>query len=169
MYELSDDDDSFTGPETSSTIQNRRKGAILISSDEESTGRPSEVTELSSDSDELPEVEVVQKTIAIKNLFQPKSAHSTEVVKKKSASKMLFPPNNLTNDVNVTIPAVEKPIQQPLPFRVLGLEVKMPVQPYRCQLNLMHKVWIYLYLVSILSINCMIRNHFNINVNRINI
>uniref|UniRef100_A0A2A4JF43 Helicase ATP-binding domain-containing protein n=1 Tax=Heliothis virescens TaxID=7102 RepID=A0A2A4JF43_HELVI len=144
QFEISDDDDSFSGPGCSKTAGNFFKDDVVsISSDEEFNSISTDVP-LISDDEELPEVNL-QRKAAVKSLFGSKSTKnkSKKAENKKVPTRALFPQKQ---NVNVTVakpvkirPPIEPP-KQVFKRMIEGVNVNLPVNPYGSQVALMSKI-----------------------------
>ncbi|XP_021189441.3 Fanconi anemia group J protein homolog isoform X1 [Helicoverpa armigera] len=144
QIEISDDDDSFSGPGCSKTAGNFFKDDVVaISSDEEFNNISNDIPALSDD-EELPEVHL-QRKAAIKSLFGSKNNKndSKKVESKKAPIRALFPQKQNVN-VPVAKPAkIRQPIEAPKQVfkrMIEGVNVTLPVNPYGSQVALMSKI-----------------------------
>lgn len=140
--EISDDDDSFSGPGCSKTDQTDHLGnAVSLISDEELQNISIDNT-LLSDDEELPNV-IIKKNTAIKSLFPSKNKKRsvTKREQKTSTIKSFFPQKQ-----NVKVPVAKvtrPPIEPPKAVfnrMIAGVNVLLPVDPYGSQVALMAKV-----------------------------
>ncbi|KAJ8711082.1 hypothetical protein PYW07_008324 [Mythimna separata] len=144
QIEISDDDDSFSGPGCSKIVEKDvLDDVVALSSDEEFNNKSTD-NNLISDDEELPEV-VMKRNAAIKALFPPKNkpASVKNGPNKKFPMKALFPQKQ---NVNVTVakPAkIRPPIEPPKEVfkrMIEGVNVMLPVNPYGSQVALMSKI-----------------------------
>ncbi|KAJ8712745.1 hypothetical protein PYW08_008049 [Mythimna loreyi] len=144
QIEISDDDDSFSGPGCSKVVEKDTiDDVVALSSDEEFNNMSTE-TNIISDDEELPEV-MLKRKAAMQALFPSKNKQGN--VNKNSSKKVpvkaLF---SQKQNVNVTVvkPAKRRPPIEP-PKEVFkrmieGVNVMLPVNPYGSQVALMSKI-----------------------------
>lgn len=146
---MSDDDDSFTGPGCSKTVENDTMDEVLtISSDEEFNNMSTETDIISNDED-FPEV-IIKKNKAIKSLFSSKNKPGsvTKNQNKKPVKALFTQKQNLNVTVDKT-PKFRPPIEAPKEVfkrMIEGVNVMLPVNPYGSQVALMSKVIIYTFV-----------------------
>ncbi|CAH1640994.1 unnamed protein product [Spodoptera littoralis] len=145
QIEISDDDDSFNGPECSTNVQNNPKEDVIAISSDEEFNKFSFDNDFMSD-DEDSSVVVEKKKAAVKSLFSSKNRKGKGNGKnkqRKAAVKALFPQKQ-----NVSVPVVKSvktrpPIEPPKDVfnkMIEGVNVMLPVNPYGSQIALMSKI-----------------------------
>lgn len=125
--EISDDDDSFNIPSTSTSHNNSNYGnTVVISSDEDTIPyKCSGDNTLSSDDEDQDK--------------KSKISRDQWSLDKQNVVKKLFP-NTITSSQKTQI--LPSTFKQPSFLKMIGgVEVDMPVPPYGCQIALMSKVF----------------------------
>lgn len=142
--EISDDDDSFSGPGCSKILEKDTvDDVVAISSDEEFNNIATESPTFSDD-EEYPEV-IMMKNQAIKSLFPSKNKQGSvkKHQNKKFPVKALFPQKQNVNVTVVKPLKIRPPIEPPKEVfkrMIEGVNVMLPVNPYGSQVALMSKV-----------------------------
>ncbi|XP_053617782.1 Fanconi anemia group J protein homolog isoform X2 [Plodia interpunctella] len=149
VYEISDDDDSFCELGTVPQKELSSGETTVILSDEE-CAEITMITEedISSDDDELPNVDLGKKrSEVIKKLFPTKNTNQSKQNMFSSMQKVIPKPKPLNSEdfnsktaSSTSMISPVKPKEPGFEKMIGGVTVNLPVEPYGCQIALMSKV-----------------------------